>query len=805
MSPISNETNELIYKIMGLKLKIFSGYVLLLLLSTIVIYLFCSEEVRRNTLKKERNKLENMRMLTVEVYMHLLDLSSQAEVASVWTEDDFNVYCTQQEAVHQILKSLRSYIHTPEQQERIDSFNLLLNEKRQLLAVIMNTFDKMTDISDIVNEKIPVIVSHVQAEPVLANNRVPVPEKMQEPEKKKNIWNIFRKKDTKSAHLKQKEQAVTALKAVPLLHSLNREITEQQKMQQERLLQQMDSLCLNNQTLNRKLNTLIEDFEKQASLHLSSGYEALMSNREKSFYIASGLVATVFLVAIILYITVHRDVNKRYHYEKALELSDKKNKDLLQSKKKMMMTIAHDLRAPLATIRGCAELLPGEKKKSRQTEYAENIQHTSDYMLSLINTLIEFYMLDTGKIKLNTSIFLLESLFKETAGNFESLAKKKKILLTTTFTGLNVVVNGDRLRIQQVVNNLLSNAIKFTEKGEIHLSAEYRNHELYFSVHDTGMGIPIEEKERIFDAFERLDNARNTPGFGLGLAICTRLTSQMEGVITVESKAGKGSTFMVFLPLSTANESSQIGEEHTFAYSDLEGMRVLVIDDDRIQLNVTRDILNRNGMKCDCCQTSWELIDKLKLQEYDLLLTDIQMPETDGYGILELLRSSNMEMAKSIPVLAVTAQADDESLYISRGFSGCIHKPFSMAELMNTITRTIKKKAKKLQKPDFTLILSGEDNRKEMLTLFIMEARKDLVALSVALEKQDVETSTTILHKNLPLWETLGLNFPLSRLRELTTYSSGIWTDEQITDIRKIISAVEQLIESAEKMRETEK
>ena len=800
---------------MGLKLKILSGYALLLLLSAIVIYLFCREEIRRNTLKKERIELANMRSLTIEAYMQLLDLSSQAEVASVWTENDFNVYCNQLEVVRHTLKSLRSYIHTPEQQERIDSFNLLLNEKKQMLAVIMNTFDEMTAVIDIVNEKIPVIVSHVQREPQTSNNKVSEPEKMQEPEKKKKFWNIFRKKETKSAYFKQREQSVATSKnevknshpsvAIPLLHSLNREVVEQQKMQHGRLFQQMDSLYTNNQALNRKLSTLIEDFEKQAILHLSFGYETLISDREKSFDIASGLVAFIFLLSIVLYIMVHRDVNRRYRYAKALKLSDQKNKDLLQSKKNMMMTIAHDLRAPLATIRGCAELLPGEKKKSRQAEYAENIQHTSDYMLGLINTLIEFYMLDTGKIKLNTSIFLLESLFKETAGNFESLAKKKKLLLTTTFTGLNVVVNGDRLRIQQIVNNLLSNAIKFTEKGEIHLSAEYRNHELCFSVRDTGMGILMEEKERIFDAFERLDNARNTPGFGLGLAICIRLTSQMEGVITVESKAGKGSTFMVLLPLSTANESSQIGEEHTYAYSDLEGMRVLVIDDDRIQLNVTRDILNRNGMKCDCCQTSWELIDKLKLQEYDLLLTDIQMLETDGYGILELLRSSNIEMAKNIPVLAVTAQADDESLYISRGFSGCIHKPFSIAELMDTITRTIEKKTKKLHKPDFTLILSGEDNIKEMLDLFIMEARKDLVALSAALEKQDVEISTDILHKNLPLWETLCLNFPLSRLRELATYGSGIWTDEQITDIRKIICAVEQLIESAEKIREVEK
>ena len=796
---------------MGLKLKILSGYALLLLLSAIVICLFYREEARRDTLKKERNELINVHNLTTEAYMRLLDLSSLAEVASVWTEDDFNVYRTGLEGVRQTLKSLKYRI--PEQQERIDSFNLLLNEKERLLSAIMNTFDRMTEVSDIVNKKIPVIVSHVQRAPRAANSKAPEPGRMPGPEKKKSILSIFRKQRTKSAYLKQRERASAtsgveaknslSSVAVPLLRNLNREVAEQQKTRRERLLRQMDSLYINDQTLNRKLNTLITDFEKQASLHLASGYETLTSEQEKSFYIASGLVSAVFLLTILLYAIVHRDINKRYRYEKALKLSDQRNKDLLLSKKRMMMTIAHDLRAPLATIRGCSELLPGEKKKKRRAEYAENIRHTSDYMLGLINTLIEFYMLDTGKIQLDNSPFLPENLFKEITGNFDSPAKKKGLSLTTTFAGLDAVVEGDRLRIQQVINNLLSNALKFTRQGGIHLDAAYVNHELRFSVRDTGTGIPAKEKERIFGAFERLDNARNTSGFGLGLAICSKLVSRMEGSITVESKPGEGSTFMVVLPLSPSNESSRV-EEQAPSYSDLKGTRVLVIDDDRIQLNVIRDMLHRHGMECDCCRTSRELMERLKLQTYDILLTDIQMPETDGYGILELLRSSNIEMAGNIPVLAVTAQANDESLYVSHGFSGCIHKPFSRAGLVDIIARTVGNKVKKARKPDFTLILSGEDNRKEMLGLFIAEARKDIAALSAALKKRDVDTSTAILHKNLALWEALRLDFPLPRLRELAAYASGMWTDEQITDIRKIIIAAEQLIGAAEKIREAE-
>lgn len=166
----------------------------------------------------------------------------------------------------------------------------------------------------------------------------------------------------------------------------------------------------------------------------------------------------VFFLTVILYMIVHKDINRRNCYKNELEASDRKNRELLHSRKNMMLSIAHDLRSPLTTIQGYAELLPGEDEKSRQEEYAKNIVRSSRYMLGLINTLIEFYLLDTGRRKPNDTVFHLEAFFKETENNYKSSANRKQILLTTNFSSLNVVVNADRSQLQQIVNNLLTNS-----------------------------------------------------------------------------------------------------------------------------------------------------------------------------------------------------------------------------------------------------------------------------------------------------------------------------------------------------------
>lgn len=796
-----------------LKLEILAGYLVLVSFFVFIIYLVHEERGKKSAMERQEAHWQGERQQTNRAFLCLLDLASTGELIAGWTEDDYAAYRKKQVATVTLLQNLKAEQEDSLQRTCIDSVCSLLAEKEKQMATLLLLLENMPNAGEIIHRKIPAAVSQSKKN-VSGQQEVPVIQTGEK--KKKNFWGIFRKQEKKSAYALQREEARkepvpaatssgtrrAGVKSSALLYSIEKEIDSATLRYEEILSAKMDSLRRGNRILNEHINLLVQNFDRKERESFCREIRWQQETRTHTFRLIAGTSIGAFMLVILLYMVIHRDVNRQYRYRKELEKTNAKNVELLTTRKNMMLSIAHDLRAPLSTIKGCAELIPGEEENSRKDEYAENILHSSDYMVGLVNTLIEFYLLDTGRNKPNLSIFRLETLFNEITRNYGSLAQKRKLRLTTDLSGLDAVVSGDPSRLQQILNNLLSNAIKFTRQGEIRLQAEYRNKELRFSVQDTGTGMTEEEKDRIFAAFERLDNARNLPGFGLGLAIASRLVADMQGTLTVKSKPGEGSTFAVFLPFPEADESTRIDETRVATDYHLDGINVLVIDDDRMQLNVTKEMLHRNGVRCDCCQTDSELVARLRSQRYDLLLTDIQMPEMNGYGILELLRTSNMENAKTIPVIAVTARVDDDNEYLSGGFSGCIHKPFSMEELINAVAQVIGEKDKKEYEPDFSLILSGEDNREEMLDLFIEESRKELLALTDALDRQDREALISILHKKLPLWETVRLDFPLSHLRELATGHAAEWTDEQYLKIRDIIRAVEKLIAYAEKIRE---
>lgn len=808
---------------MGLKLKIFIGYAMLILLLGFIIYLFRGEREKRDTLNREMQELGAVRDLTRKAYSHLLELASQGEVASIWNENDLKIYREKREKTCDILKELRKFIRMPEQQARIDSVCLLLEQKETLLSAAMQTFDELGEIGEQVDEKLPAIVRQVRRISVKEISGTPMEGdtagtdglKKEPPGEKQSFWkSLFSKTEKKSFYRQQREQKQrqktidTRLSAksnegdnaaVRLLHSLSHEVTARQTQQRNRLFFQMDSLYADSRMLNVRLNTLASDFERIADKRLTAGYTAMAVDREKSFDIVTILSLIMFVLAIVLYVIIHKDVNRRSRYEKELEISARKNRELMQSRKNMMLGIAHDLRSPLSVIKESAELLPKIEEKSGRDKYARNIRHSSDYMLSLVNTLMEFYSLDAGQFKLHECIFSLADLFHEVADNYRLLSKKKRLTLSTRFSGLDAVVSGDRAHLQQIVNNLLSNALKFTVQGSVLLETEYQDEKLCLRVRDTGPGMTGEEKERIFNAFERLDNAHGIPGFGLGLTITRQLVSQMKGIISVESRPGEGSSFTVFLPVPAADGNSRMDERMPVTGQCPENIRVLVIDDDLIQQRITRRMLLQSGVACDCCTHSWELTGQLKDKDYDVLLADIQMPEMDGFGVLEMLRSSNIEKAKTIPVIAVSARDDNENEYLSAGFAGSIHKPFTEEALMGVILKVTNRKNREVRVPDFSVILSGEEDEKGMLRLFITEMKKDLASLSAAFEQNNRETVREILHKNLPLWETVRLDYPIARLRILVTTNTTGWTDTQYTEIQDIIRSAERLIDYAEK------
>lgn len=784
---------------MWLKFKIFLGYITLIALLACTIVLFRREQMKRGSLHQDEQELIHIRNLSQQAYAGLLGLATYGETVSVWDENDLKAYRSDRHKVRRTLQELKRYVNTHGQQACIDSLCLLLEKKELLLDTIMGTFKHFREVSEIVNRKIPLIASRVHRDAEALSDKNEDGENAQ-----KNFWSFLRRKK-KSAYREQKER-MERRRDIPttarMLHSLNREVTDRQAAEQEKLLAQMDSLYAGNVMLNKRLHGVVKDFEAEASRRLEERYRHFLSARDRSFRTASILGIVVSLLTIVLYTVVHRDINRHNRYQRQLETSNKENKELIQSRKRMMLTIAHDLRSPLATIKGTTELLSGEEEKGGRERYVENIRYASDYMLSLVDTLMDFYLLDTGQNRENISIFRLESLFRDVADCYMPSAQKKGLQLLTKFSGTNVVVSCDRGHLQQILNNLLSNALKFTERGHVLLEAMYHKEELCIKVYDTGTGMDNEGKKRIFDAFERLDNSHSVPGFGLGLAITSQLVSHMEGSIRVESRQGEGSCFIVLLPLSLADSRSLEGELRLPADCRIEGLSILLLDDDLRQLSILREMFRRNRIECDCCADCREVIKRLREHDYDMLLTDIRMPGIGGFELLTLLRSSNMEKARAIPVIAITADMDPEDVYLSKGFAASIRKPFRMDDLMGTVARIAGKGARPAWQPDFSLILSDEDDREGMLEVFISESRKDLARLYEASEKDDRQTIREILHKNFPLWISVRLDYPVKELQNIIQAEPESWTEAQMDCIHGIEVAAGKLITYAENMKE---
>lgn len=273
----------------------------------------------------------------------------------------------------------------------------------------------------------------------------------------------------------------------------------------------------------------------------------------------------------------------------------------------------------------------------------------------------------------------------------------------------------------------------------------------------------------------------------------------MQGNIHVESSPGKGSCFSVMIPLPIAGESLQIQDKRISDTLSLNNLHVLLMDDDPRQLGIAREMFRQCHATCDCCMDSRGLVALLRENDYDVLLTDIQMPEMDGYAVLKLLRSSNIPQGTNIPVVALTARMDDEKEYLQRGFSACIRKPFTMESLVHGVTAVIGPTRGSEWRPDFSLILTGEENRQEMLAVFVKESRKDLCKLHVAMQEDNRPVIWEILHKNLPLWETVRLDYPMDRIRQIVACTPGEWKDEDLMQINEIERAAEKLVEYAER------
>ena len=270
----------------------------------------------------------------------------------------------------------------------------------------------------------------------------------------------------------------------------------------------------------------------------------------------------------------------------------------------------------------------------------------------------------------------------------------------------------------------------------------------------------------------------------------------------MESREGHGSTFEVCLPMQEAG-GPETASVQRVEYARLSGLRAVLIDDDRIQADMTRRMLARSGVACDCCHDIKELAELLRGRRYDLLLTDMQMPEADGYTVLALLRNSNLGQSKEIPVLAVTARADGEREQLKRdGFAGYLHKPFSMDELLSAVAECTGGRIPQRKGPDFTALLEGEDDREEILDMFVQDMEKTTTDLQKAIGTKDYAGIIALIHKGTPLWETIRMDIPVQELERLASLAPEAWDEAAVAEVWKLVTTVDEAVEKAKELKE---
>ena len=764
-----------------LYMKIFVGYFLLIgLVLTAAALVYIEYRNIECAVQEEEQTAERWKQAN-RTFETMFDLAMSELHTFTADKEGYEEYERKNLAAQQMLDSLKRLYPEEKQLERIDSAKSILAEKSLQVLCLMGTFKDLAHTDSLIECQI--------REMTLVEQKA-IRELKKDSEQKKGSWigRLFKKKNRKQEPVEQAAESRT--QAVGRLTKLREEISERNENLRSRMEMQTDSLRLRNEYLNKNFARLMHEFQQASTEQRAAEMEEMLSMRRHSFFYIAGLTLFGMLLSFVLYSIIHRDIRRRYRERLKLIVLNEEKQEMLEQKERCMMTMSHELRSPLSAVMGYAELLPDISCEGEVNQIKLNIQQAGERMQSLLNTLLSYYRLTAGKVRVNPVLFSPQSIERTLGGLFSVAAEEKGLSLHTEYVGDGLaVVSGDRERILQIGQNLLSNAIKFTDEGCVTLSVRFEDGMMTMEVGDTGPGMTDEEKKRAFEPFARLANADVQEGFGLGLNITKELTEMLGGQLEVDSKKGKGTTFRITLPLPSASGIKEdIPELRT---TDLpKNLRVIAVDDDKVILNLIQQQMEYAGVHCDTCRNPSEMVERLREGHYDLLLTDIRMPGMNGYELLELLRNSNVGNSKEVPVLVITAHVPrKKEELMEAGFDGCLYKPFAREELYAAVNAALERGKERngheeeTDEIDFSPLLVKEEDGKGMLHILRKQTQRDMEVLADIVGRQDMDALTDMVHHLLPVWTMLRIDDCLLELRRIYKREDAEWTEiEKVTD-----------------------
>lgn len=792
-------------------IKVIASYVLLFLVSVVAGYVIF-KEIQKLSHQEKINQEDRNKIIQISKILSLVNDTESAGRIAMRTDDREALQLFLEKNVYlqtEILKFRRD-ISSEKQVFTLDTIRSLLNLKSENIQEL-KAFQETDSTSIIIRSAIRKLSS---LEPYLGyelysketyRRRTPEnapPDIASILKKYKNIKIPTTFKNTKFDKV--------VLETLSLLNKIN-EDTEESKSQ---INEKMQKLWQNDVQISRKLDDLLHNFEEE----VLANSQKLSLERKQIFENSKNLLMIAFLVAlgiiVISSIVIINDFVNSQRYRRRLEAANRKSNNLLKNREQLISMVSHDLRTPLSSIVGYSELLSKQNISEKGQNYLSHIKYSSEYISKLVDELLDYTRIEAGKITIEKVPFNTTEIIDEVANNVKSAYKTKDINLSLSFseTVNNLNFSSDAYRIKQILYNLISNAFKFTEHGTVHIQADARQlngdeYEIGIAVTDTGIGIKKEQQQHIFDEFTQANDeiSKRYGGSGLGLHISQKLAHLLRGKIYLESYENKGSTFTLrFLAEKVVERTKTTQIITNDKNPDL--ITIIVIDDDLSILSLIEELLKQKNINAITFNNGKEAFEQMENFNFDLVITDIQLPEMNGFHFVTLFNEQYKN--NPLPVLAITGRRDvPESFYMKSGFSGILPKPFTPEQFYQKLKIFFPKLDTEVEHkpimvsnnivggytPEILESFMGDD-REGIIGIyehFLKESSEYIQTLKLLADRQDYKGIKAIAHKMTTMFAQINAK----RESEILIILNKV-LEEVPTELHGQIHTLEQLFEN---------
>ncbi|HRV52055.1 MAG TPA: ATP-binding protein [Bacteroidia bacterium] len=546
---------------------------------------------------------------------------------------------------------------------------------------------------------------------------------------------------------------------------------QENEVKQISILSEKELLLLEqDKALKEQLQEQVNNLEGKIRINneIQSQKVVYDSRQQMQTVMAVTLFASVFI--LLLSIIILTGISRANRYKTELEKAKAKSEQLAKFKEDFLASMSHEIRTPLSAITGFTKRLLNTSATSEQKQYIRTIDMAGDHLLNIVNDVLDLSRIETGKLQLKNENFSVAALVNDVYSMLSQKASEKHINFTADTTSvMRDVVEGDPLRLRQILINIVANAIKFTNEGSVHLMVTKPEKDKYsFKVSDTGIGIPEEKLQRIFNPYEQADNIeKNYGGTGLGLAITGKITELLHGDIAIESRLQKGTVITVTIPyrqVETADAHTTVSKQEE---KYLLNENILIAEDDDLNRELAIASLKEAGADVITAHNGKEAIEKILLNNPVAVLMDVQMPEMNGRQAVMFIRE---HISKTLPVIGITANMmnDARQECADAGMNEVLLKPFDTKQLATILMPLIErhKEQSALVTDVFSFNLSSlykTSNGKgdfviKMLKIFVSSNTKLFDNTLRFTEEEKYAEAAAHLHRMIPSFRQLELD-----------------------------------------------